>query len=178
MKSEGVTCFIFILLLTKIEVKQSDHRVIHRSLCVFLLVFSYICLRLFETLFGLPQVLTCVHQRAGRRRARARTEEPAVALRMRGRFLVLLLLGVASGGPRRGSEPSNPPLTIGLILPKTLFGVRGYNKAITEATNGLTKPRGPKLEFLKKYTFTAAQVHNQMMVLTPSPTGIAPLSKS
>ncbi|CAH1400012.1 unnamed protein product [Nezara viridula] len=95
---------------------------------------------------------------------------PAVALRMRGRFLVLLLLGVASGGPRRGSEPPNPPLTIGLILPKTLFGVRGYNKAITEATAGLTKPRGPKLEFLKKYTFTAAQVHNQMMVLTPSPT--------
>lgn len=86
------------------------------------------------------------------------------------------------GGPRRGSPPSatsaheqqhhtRHPLTIGLILPKTNFGVRGYNKAIAEATLGLTKPRGRKLEFLKSYVFTPTQVTSQMMELTPSPTG-------
>ncbi|KAL1129035.1 hypothetical protein AAG570_013567 [Ranatra chinensis] len=63
-------------------------------------------------------------------------------------------------------------LTIGLLLPKTMFGVRGYNRAINEAVNSLHRSKGPKLEFLKHYTFTPHQVRSEMMLLTPSPTGV------
>lgn len=69
----------------------------------------------------------------------------------------------------RGTSHSN--LTIGLILPRTMFNLRGYNKAISDAVNGLHRSKGPKFTFLKKYQFTSQQVNNQMFSLTPSPTG-------
>lgn len=62
-------------------------------------------------------------------------------------------------------------LTIGLILPHTNFGVRDYIKAIKGAAEKLTKSRGPKFNFLKKFEFSPSQVHSVMMTLTPSPTG-------
>ncbi|KAK9496452.1 hypothetical protein O3M35_013260 [Rhynocoris fuscipes] len=76
--------------------------------------------------------------------------------------------------PVASLRPPPTNITIGLILPKTLFGARSYNRAINDAVNGLYKPRGRKLGFLKRYAFTAGQVNTQMMVLTPSPTGIIP----
>uniref|UniRef100_T1HPX6 Uncharacterized protein n=1 Tax=Rhodnius prolixus TaxID=13249 RepID=T1HPX6_RHOPR len=74
--------------------------------------------------------------------------------------------------PLASLRPPHSNITIGLILPKTLFGARSYNRAMIEAVNGLYKPRGRKLSFLRRYAFTVGQVNTQMMELTPSPTGI------
>ena len=62
-------------------------------------------------------------------------------------------------------------VTVGLILPHTSFGVREYIRSVKEAVEKLTKSRGPKLNFLKRYEFSPRQVHSVMMTLTPSPTG-------
>jgi len=62
-------------------------------------------------------------------------------------------------------------VTVGLILPLTRFGVREYIRSVKEAVEKLTKSRGPKLHFLKKFEFSPKQVHSVMMTLTPSPTG-------
>lgn len=60
-------------------------------------------------------------------------------------------------------------LTVALILPKTSFGKRGYTRAINDALHSLQKTRGPKFEFFN--TYGPLQVRNEMMSLTPSPTG-------
>lgn len=69
----------------------------------------------------------------------------------------------------RGQAVTN--LTIGLILPKSTFNVRPYNRAINDAVNGLQKSKEKKFNFLKKHNFTPYQVATQMFSLTPSPTG-------
>lgn len=67
-----------------------------------------------------------------------------------------------------------PEATVGLIVPHTSFEVRGYNKSIMKAVNGLRKIRladASGLTFLNKYKFTPNQVKTVLMKLTPSPTG-------
>jgi hypothetical protein len=77
--------------------------------------------------------------------------------------------GGSSGSHHQKHKEGN--VTIGLILPHTNFGVRDYIRAIKGAVEKLTKSRGPKLNFLKKYGFSPTEVHSVMMTLTPSPTG-------
>jgi hypothetical protein len=74
-------------------------------------------------------------------------------------------------GSSSGIHPKEVTVTIGVILPHTNFGVREYIRAIKVAVEKLTKSRGPKLNFLKKFNFSQHQVHSVMMTLTPSPTG-------
>ena len=62
-------------------------------------------------------------------------------------------------------------LNIGLIAPHTNFGRREYLRAINLAVQSLQKGRGLKLTFLKDHEFTTANIHFDMMSLTPSPTG-------
>ena len=76
--------------------------------------------------------------------------------------------GIHHQGDKKHKEGN---VTIGLILPHTSFGVREYIRSIKEAVEKLTKSRGPKLNFLKKYGFSPKEVHSVMMTLTPSPTG-------
>jgi len=79
----------------------------------------------------------------------------------------------SSGGTHHHGDKKHKEgnITVGLILPHTNFGVREYVRSIKEAAEKLTKSRGPKLNFLKKYEFSPRQVHSVMMRLTPSPTG-------
>lgn len=69
------------------------------------------------------------------------------------------------------ASKAKQPLHVGLIAPHTNFGKREYLRAINSAVNGLAKGRGTKLTFLANYDFTVANVHFDMMSLTPSPTG-------
>ncbi|XP_046659792.1 glutamate receptor ionotropic, NMDA 2B isoform X4 [Homalodisca vitripennis] len=73
---------------------------------------------------------------------------------------------------QQGSMYPLTNLTIGLILPKSTFNVRQYNRAINDAVNGLQKSKEKKFNFLKKHNFTPHQVASQMFSLTPSPTAI------
>lgn len=59
---------------------------------------------------------------------------------------------------------------IGLIAPHTNFGKRDYLRAINVAIQTLNKLRTTKLPFLAEIGFSAANVHFDMMSLTPSPT--------
>lgn len=59
---------------------------------------------------------------------------------------------------------------IGLIAPHTNFGKREYLRAINSAIQTLNKLRGTKLKFLEEFSFSSANVHFDMMSLTPSPT--------
>lgn len=79
----------------------------------------------------------------------------------------------SSGGTHHHGDKKHKEgnVTVGLILPHTSFGVREYIRSVKEAVEKLTKSRGPKLNFLKKYEFSQRQVHSVMMTLTPSPTG-------
>lgn len=61
---------------------------------------------------------------------------------------------------------------IGLIAPHTNFGKREYLRAINSAMSALNKLSSTKLGFLKEYSFTATNVHFDMMSLTPSPTSM------
>jgi hypothetical protein len=81
--------------------------------------------------------------------------------------------GSSSGGTHHHGDKKHKEgnITVGLILPHTSFGVREYYRSVKEAVEKLTKSRGPKLNFLKKYEFSHKQVHGVMMTLTPSPTG-------
>lgn len=63
------------------------------------------------------------------------------------------------------------PLSIGLIVPKTNFGVREYIRAVNTAVGSLHRGRGPKLTFFKKYELNPKSVNFVMFSLTPSPTG-------
>lgn len=69
----------------------------------------------------------------------------------------------------RNNNKMKANLTVALILPRTNFGKRGYTRAINEALQSLQKTRGPKFEFFNAYG--PLQVRNEMMSLTPSPTG-------
>ncbi|KAE8739464.1 hypothetical protein FOCC_FOCC015040 [Frankliniella occidentalis] len=88
-------------------------------------------------------------------------------------------LGVGRGGAHRGAlqdeetaAPAPPRnLTIGLLVPHTNFGVREYIRAVNQAVGGLSRARGMsrRFDFMRKYNFTAANVHSTLMMLTPSP---------
>lgn len=71
-------------------------------------------------------------------------------------------------GNSHGSDKEE--FNIGLIAPHTNFGKRDYLRAINVAIQTLNKMRGTKLPFLGDYAFSAANVHFDMMSLTPSPT--------
>ncbi|GJQ79774.1 Nmdar2 [Trypoxylus dichotomus] len=68
-------------------------------------------------------------------------------------------------------EPPKQQINVGLILPHTNFGVREYNRARSSAIALLHKSRGPRFKWLEKYSFTAKNIPNVLMLLTPSPTG-------
>lgn len=59
---------------------------------------------------------------------------------------------------------------IGLIAPHTNFGKREYLRAINSAIQTLNKMKGTKMKFLEEFSFSSANVHFDMMSLTPSPT--------
>lgn len=60
-------------------------------------------------------------------------------------------------------------ITVALILPKIVFGIRNYKKAVNDALSALQKSKGRKFEFIQ--THGQVQVHTEMLSLTPSPTG-------
>lgn len=74
------------------------------------------------------------------------------------------------GSSRSGGGGGSEQLNIGLIAPHTNFGKRQYSQAITKALADLQKMRDTKLGFLQNYEFKAANIHFDMMQLTPSPT--------
>lgn len=87
-------------------------------------------------------------------------------------FIVIVPISDSSNvirGSGRTHRRQKANLTVALILPKTNFGVRGYTRAINDALQSLQKTRGPKFEFFNQYG--PIQVKNEMMSLTPSPTG-------
>jgi hypothetical protein len=64
-------------------------------------------------------------------------------------------------------------LNVGMLVPKTSFGVRGYLRAIHDAMHGINKAykKNHTMNFSKLYEFEAQNVRYRMMSLTPSPTG-------
>lgn len=78
-----------------------------------------------------------------------------------------------SGGKSssRGHANTKEQLNVGLIAPHTNFGKREYLRAINTAVQSLPKTRGTKLTFLQHYIFDQKNVIQNMMSLTPSPTG-------
>lgn len=103
-------------------------------------------------------------------------ERDARNVEMSGRVSVLLFLLLVVVRAHRSFTPlhKSPPkeqLNVGLIVPHTSFGAREYIRAINNAVSGLQRSRGPRLDWLKKYTFAPQNVHNVPMKLTPSPTG-------
>ncbi|XP_059618480.1 glutamate receptor ionotropic, NMDA 2B [Phlebotomus argentipes] len=93
-------------------------------------------------------------------------------------IVIVMLCGVAvenASGWRSGTSTkssSKDELNIGLIAPHTNFGKREYLRAVNSAVLALSKTRGQKLTFLKDYGFQPANIHFDMMSLTPSPTAI------
>ena len=71
---------------------------------------------------------------------------------------------------RSSKRDEKEEFNIGLIAPHTNFGKREYLRAINSAIVALQKLRGTKLSFLKDNSFSSANVHFDMMSLTPSPT--------
>lgn len=84
--------------------------------------------------------------------------------------------GNSSGGggksSSRGHSNTKEQLNVGLIAPHTNFGKREYLRAINTAVQSLPKTRGTKLTFLQHYIFDQKNVIQNMMSLTPSPTGM------
>lgn len=69
-------------------------------------------------------------------------------------------------------EKEKETLNIGLIAPHTNFGKREYSRAINSAILSLSKLRGgTKTGITNNTVFSSANVHFDMMSLTPSPTG-------
>ena len=76
----------------------------------------------------------------------------------------------ASSSLKGSKKADKEEFNIGLIAPHTNFGKREYLKAINSAVFSLQKLKDTKLVFLKDFSFAAANVHFDMMSLTPSPT--------
>ncbi|ERL92387.1 hypothetical protein D910_09701, partial [Dendroctonus ponderosae] len=72
----------------------------------------------------------------------------------------------------RVPQPGSEPLNIGLILPHTNFGVRGYTRAINNAVAGLHRGKGRLLRWVPIRNFTQNNVSRILFPLTPSPTAI------
>ncbi|XP_015372673.1 PREDICTED: glutamate receptor ionotropic, NMDA 2B isoform X2 [Diuraphis noxia] len=90
-------------------------------------------------------------------------------------------VGIGGGGirssHRRPSAADRRPemdLNVGMLMPKTSFGVRGYLRAIHDAIQGINKAykKNHATNFTKIYDFEERNVRSQMMSLTPSPTAI------
>lgn len=64
-------------------------------------------------------------------------------------------------------------LNVGMLVPKTSFGVRGYLRAINDAMHGMNRAykKNHTMNYSKLYDFEASNVRYRMMSLTPSPTG-------
>lgn len=90
-------------------------------------------------------------------------------------------VGVGLGGsgrsshrrPNAGDKRPEMALNVGMLMPKTSFGVRGYLRAIHDAIQGINKAykKNHSTNFSKIYDFEERNVRSQMMSLTPSPTG-------
>uniref|UniRef100_A0A2S2QKY9 Glutamate n=1 Tax=Sipha flava TaxID=143950 RepID=A0A2S2QKY9_9HEMI len=88
--------------------------------------------------------------------------------------------GVGVGGSRTTSHhrhvvgQPDMDLNVGMLVPKTSFGVRGYLRAIHDAMHGINKAykKNHTMNFSKLYEFEAQNVRYRMMSLTPSPTAI------
>lgn len=93
-----------------------------------------------------------------------------------GSVAVLLVLGfcTCTAGYRvQTPPPSRESLNVGLLLPHTNFGVREYTRAINNAVSGLHRSQKQRrIDWLRMYSFSPANVHTDMMKLTPSPTGL------
>lgn len=79
------------------------------------------------------------------------------------------------GGSRVSSHRRHDKmdLNVGMLVPKTSFGVRGYLRAIHDAMHGINKAykKNHTMNFSQLYDFEAQNVRYRMMSLTPSPTG-------
>jgi len=69
------------------------------------------------------------------------------------------------------AAPVREQLFTGLLVPHTAFGQREYSKAIKSAMTVLQRSRGPKFEFLNRYQFGFDNIKQDMLGMTPSPTG-------
>lgn len=76
------------------------------------------------------------------------------------------------GGGSRSASKGQSSLNLGFLAPRTTFGKRDYLRATNAAVAGLSKIRSQKFSFLNNYTFTASNIHFEMIQLTPSPTAI------
>lgn len=85
---------------------------------------------------------------------------------------------VGVGGTRVSSHRRHGKmdLNVGMLVPKTSFGVRGYTRAIHDAMHGINKAykKNHTMNFSQLYYFEAKNVRSRMMSLTPSPTGWCP----
>jgi len=82
----------------------------------------------------------------------------------------------AARRPPPYSATTRDNLTLGILLPYTSFGVREYNKVISDAVKNLQKGRPQRFQFLKNSTLTVDNIKMNMMKLTPSPTCKLPTS--
>lgn len=89
-------------------------------------------------------------------------------------------IGLGGGGGRSSHRRPNAAdrrlamdLNVGMLIPKTNFGVRGYLRAIHDAIQGINKAykKNHTTNFSKIYDFGEKNVRSKMMSLTPSPTG-------
>lgn len=89
-------------------------------------------------------------------------------------------IGLGGGGGRSSHRRPNAAdrrpamdLNVGMLMPKTSFGVRGYLRAIHDAIQGINKAykKNHTTNFSKIYDFGEKNVRSKMMSLTPSPTG-------
>lgn len=80
--------------------------------------------------------------------------------------------GTGGKSSSRAHSNTKEQLNVGLIAPHTNFGKREYLRAINNAVQSLPKTRGTKLTFLQHYIFDQKNVIQNMMSLTPSPTGM------
>jgi len=85
-------------------------------------------------------------------------------------------IGLGGGSGVRSSHrrpKTEMDLNVGLLMPKTSFGVRGYLRAIHDAIQVINKAykKNRTTNFSKIYDFEEKNVRSQMMSLTPSPTG-------
>lgn len=89
-------------------------------------------------------------------------------------------VGVGGGGVasrtshrRHGGGQPEVELNVGMLVPKTSFGVRGYLRAINGAMHEINKAtkKNRSMTYNKLYDFETQNVRYRMMSLTPSPTG-------
>lgn len=75
------------------------------------------------------------------------------------------------------TSSANRSVSVGLIVPFSIYHKRGYEQAVGNLMLALQKGK-MKYKFLQKYKFTGAEVFTIMITVTPSPRGewLFPLS--